>query len=70
MGTALRLADESAQAPLGGVAAPPPTLAGPGVTAIWSWWTVVLVVNDPRWACMRRVSASDVIGSPVETGTD
>ncbi len=37
---------------------------GPG----WAWWTVVLVVNDPRWACMRRVNATDVIGEPVQLG--
>ncbi len=31
----------------------------------WSWWSVVLVVDDPRWACVRRVSATDVIGWPL-----
>ncbi len=31
----------------------------------WSWWTVVLVVNDPRWSCVRRVKAADVVGQPL-----
>ncbi|MDQ3717185.1 MAG: hypothetical protein M3381_14425 [Actinomycetota bacterium] len=31
----------------------------------WSFWSVVLVVNDPRWSCVRRVSAADVIGEPL-----
>ncbi len=30
----------------------------------WSWWTVVVVINDARWACVRRVTASHVIGEP------
>lgn len=34
----------------------------------WAWWTVVLVVNDPRWACMRRVNAADMIGEPLRLG--
>lgn len=33
---------------------------GPG----WSWQSVGLVVNDPRWSCVRRVTATDVIGEP------
>ncbi len=28
----------------------------------WSWWTVVVVVNEPRWVCVRRVSATELIG--------
>ncbi len=35
----------------------------------WSWWTVVLVVNEPRWVCVRRVSAIEVIGEPKRSGT-
>jgi len=31
----------------------------------WSWWSVVLIVNDPRWSCVHRVSAADVIGEPL-----
>lgn len=27
----------------------------------WAWWTVVLIVNDPRWACVRRIRAGDVL---------
>lgn len=30
----------------------------------WSWWTVVVVINEPRWACVRRVSAAEVVGEP------
>ncbi len=31
----------------------------------WSWRTVVVVIDAPRWACVRRVSAVDVIGKPL-----
>jgi len=34
----------------------------------WSWWSVILVVNEPRWSCVRRVSARDAIGEPFPTG--
>jgi len=34
----------------------------------WSWWLVVVIVNRPRWACIRRVAASDVAGEPVRIG--
>ncbi len=30
----------------------------------WSWWTVVVIINEPRWVCVRRVSAADTIGEP------
>ena len=30
----------------------------------WSWWTVVVVVSEPRWVCVRRVSAADTIAEP------
>lgn len=121
MGTALRLAHESAQASPGGVAPPPPSRdravadtprsyvpKGSGVPhgharrcyklttrvepsntggrplptwtithadgrteAIeadycqrsrtgWEWWTVVVVIDDPRWCCIRRVGSGDV----------
>ncbi len=30
----------------------------------WDLWAVVLIINTPRWACVRRVSAADVIGEP------
>lgn len=23
----------------------------------WSWWTVVVVMNEPRWVCLQRVRA-------------
>lgn len=23
----------------------------------WSFWSVVLIINTPPWACVRRVSA-------------
>ena len=22
----------------------------------WSWWTVVVVIHEPWWACVRRAS--------------
>jgi len=31
----------------------------------WDFWTVIVVVNTPRWACMRRIKADDVIGEPL-----
>lgn len=31
----------------------------------WSWWSVVLIINELRWSCVRRVSATDVIGEPL-----
>jgi len=34
-------------------------------TTGWSWWLVVLIINDPRWSCVRRVAAADVIGEPL-----
>ncbi len=30
----------------------------------WSWWTVVVIINKPRWVCVRRVSAADTIAEP------
>lgn len=30
----------------------------------WSWWTVVVIINEPRWSCVRRVKAADVVGQP------
>lgn len=31
----------------------------------WDWWQVILIINTPRWSCVRRVSADDVIGEPL-----
>jgi len=30
----------------------------------WSWWTVVVIIDEPRWACLRRVRACEVVGQP------
>lgn len=30
----------------------------------WSWWSVVLVINDPRWCCVRRVNSEDLAAEP------
>ncbi len=32
----------------------------------WSWWSVVVIVNSPRWSCVRRVPASELAGAPYE----
>lgn len=31
----------------------------------WDLWAVVLIINTPRWSCVRRVIATDVIGVPI-----
>ena len=28
----------------------------------WSWWTVVVIIDEPRWVCVRRVRATELIG--------
>ena len=30
----------------------------------WSWWTVVVVIREPRWACLHRVTATDLLEEP------
>lgn len=36
----------------------------------WSWWSVVVIVNAPRWACVRRVAASDLAEQPSQLDGD
>lgn len=26
----------------------------------WEWWTVVIVINEPRWACIRRIQTAEI----------
>jgi hypothetical protein len=33
----------------------------------WSFWSVVLIINTPRWACVRRVIATDVLCAPMRS---
>lgn len=33
----------------------------------WDWSKVVVIIDSPRWACIRRVSRTDVIGEPLPT---
>lgn len=30
----------------------------------WDFWQVILIINRPRWSCVRRVSVADVIAEP------
>lgn len=25
----------------------------------WQWWTVVVIINEPRWACVRRLGRDE-----------
>lgn len=34
----------------------------------WSWWTVVVVIHDPWWCCVRRVGADQIRGQPHPIG--
>ncbi|MDQ3733780.1 MAG: hypothetical protein M3400_07250 [Actinomycetota bacterium] len=34
----------------------------------WSWWLVVVIVNTPRWSCVRRLATADLLGMPREVG--
>jgi len=27
----------------------------------YTWWSVVMVIHDARWACVRRISTGEVI---------
>ena len=40
----------------------------------YTWWSVTLVINDPRWCCVRRIPTREVTSvEPVrvdETATD
>lgn len=29
--------------------------------ATYSWWSVVLIIHEARWACVRRISSAEVI---------
>ncbi len=29
----------------------------------YTWWSVVLIIHEARWACVRRISAADVISA-------
>lgn len=33
----------------------------------WSWWTVVVVIHEPWWACVCRVGAADLAGQPQQS---
>lgn len=29
----------------------------------YTWWSVVVIIHDARWACVRRISTAEVISA-------